>query len=370
MRHTAPAYSLVFAFLVMTVILIIATTTVENTNEKLVYFREMEGATQAQLSAESAAEQAILAMKDYSAGYSIELTEEVFQVDNNEDGAYESWGNYTVSSSAQMNSTDPRDYFYTPIPGTGTAGDPHGCSILNEDKDIDHPCNWNKLLYGESVTIPLYTDDGSGNILTPADFDDFAAWSLKIRTPCMDGSLDDPDCVRYTFDEVDSDPGKTIDGGDPVVFWQLVGEDSDGNSVSLLPDDGKGLYFGSYTRTSSNTEIYESLVNDAYDSSGDFIVLQAYNAAPYTDLYSVCMEDLNTLALQLNIVTPLLDESTGSFPYLEWQLEVESSQAFANTQAIVTGEGYYQAHDKIFYSPFVLTRSTTGEHTGLYTLSN
>jgi hypothetical protein len=369
MRHSPPAYSLLFAFLVMTMILIIATTTVQNTNEKMVYFREMEGSTQAKLAAESATEQAILAMKDFNAGYSIDLTEEVFQADNNDDGTYETWGNYTVYSSAEVNDSDGgTGYFYTPIPGTGTAGDPDDCSILNEDEDVDHPCNWNKLMYGQSVTIPLYTDDGSGGILTPADFSSFTGWYLKVRTPCEDGS-DDPDCVRFEFDgdgtDVITDPD---DDDSSVVFWQLVGEDADGNSVSLLPDDTDytaGL--NDKRDTDYNTEIYESLINTA----GDFIVLSAIDTTPYAELYSVCTEiDLSTLSLQLNIVTPLVDLGGVSIPYLEWQLATEASQGFGDTKTVITGEGYYESQNKIFYYPFVVTRPTTGESTNVYTLSN
>jgi hypothetical protein len=165
-----------------------------------------------------------------------------------------------------------------------------------------------------------------------------------------------------------------------VVLWQLVGSDEDGNSVSLIPDDYReyGTRTGAWSRDDPNTEIYESSINDGYEASGDYIVLEATNTAPYTDIYQICTDTspdytvpLSTLSLQLNIVTPLIDASTGDpFPYLEWQLAMDISEGLADTKAVIVGEGYYEAADKTFYYPFVVTRSTTGESTSVYTLSN
>jgi len=58
--NKTPAYSLVFAFLIMTVIMLVAGTTIENTHDKVIYFREIEGTAQARLAAESAAELAVI----------------------------------------------------------------------------------------------------------------------------------------------------------------------------------------------------------------------------------------------------------------------------------------------------------------------
>ena len=60
-----PAYSLIFAFLIMTVIMIVAGTTIENTQEKVRYFNELEATSQARLSAESAAELAVMQIREY-----------------------------------------------------------------------------------------------------------------------------------------------------------------------------------------------------------------------------------------------------------------------------------------------------------------
>lgn len=377
----------------MTVIMIIASTTVENTTEKLVYFREMEGSTEALLAAESATEQAILAMKDYNAGYSIDLTEDAFQVDQDGDGVYETWADYTVYSTAQENSNDTSGYYYTPIPGTGSAASEDDCTVsdsdhngdFDDDEDVDHPCNWNKLMYGDSVTIPLYASDGTTTGISNPSALGFNGFYLKVRTPCADtaGQPDEADCTtRYTMDETDS-TGTFDSGGDSVIFWQLTGEsDSDGDgtgdtTVSVLPDDESYTSggFGPSTtvrKSGQNTDIYEGLVNDAYSAS-DYIVLEVTNTSSGTnaEIYATCTDtSLTDLSLQLDIVTPLTDDTGASIPYLEWQLAIDSTDPFADTKAVIVGEGYHQGQSGIFYYPFVVTRSTTGESTSVYTLSN
>lgn len=373
-KNSRPAYSLIFAFVIMTVIMLIATTTIKNTNEKLAYYRDMEGPVKAKLAAESAAENGIGQIRGANAGFEPPYESGSFSEDADGDGIYETYGDYTVYSKAQRLDGSGADTWYTPIPGTGTAGDPDDCSIMNDDEGEDHPCNWNKLMYGDSVTIPLYTDDGYGNILTAADFSSFDDWQLRVRTPCADGSVDNETCTRFVMNESDSS-GTFADGtstsGDSVVFWQLVGEDSAG-VVSLMPvDTSTGGTFGSIVRHPDlNTEIYESKINDA----SDYVVLETADGLtdPYTEVYNTCMDpDLTTLSLQLNIVTPLQKYGTGdSIPYLEWQLITHASEPFGDTKAVIVGEGYHQGTDGIFYFPYLVTRSTTGENTGVYTLSN
>ncbi len=354
----------------MTVIMLIATTTIKNTNEKLAYYRDMEGPVKAKLAAESAAENGIGDMAEYNAGYESSATES-FCEDGDGDGTCETYGDYTVYSKAQRLDGSGADTWYTPIPGTGTAGDPDDCSIMNDDESEDHPCNWNKLMYGQSISIPLYTDDGSGGILTAADFSSFDDWQLRVRTPCADGSMDNETCTRFVMDE-DNSSDSTILDGDSVVFWQLVGEDSAG-TVSLIPVDT--TVFDDFSPGNSNrdpvtnTEIYESKINDA----GDYIVLETADGLtdPYTEVYNTCIDpDLTTLSLQLNIVTPLMDDGGDSIPYLEWQLVTHASEPFGDTKAVIVGEGYHQGTDGIFYFPYLVTRSTTGESTSIYTLSN
>ncbi|MFA5788590.1 MAG: hypothetical protein WC924_01825, partial [Candidatus Gracilibacteria bacterium] len=289
------------------------------------------------------------------------------QLDEDGDGTYETWADYTVYSSAQTNDTAADGTFYTPIPGTGSAASGDDCSIQDDDLSVDHPCNWNKLLYGESVTIPLYTDDGFGGILTPADLG-LTSLYLKVRTPCSDteGQPDEADCTARF--ELDSGDG-SLEQDNSVVFWQLIGETTDGTTVSVVPDDTPA-YSPAHHRYERdpdfNTEVYENLINSATDS----VVLEI-SSSSNPDIYNTCTAlDIESLVMQLNIVTPLVDSSSSSIPYLEWQLSTESTSPFGDTKAVVVGEGYHQGQNGIFYYPFVVTRSTTEESTNVYTLSN
>ena len=207
-----PAYATVFAFIMMTILLIYVSSMAAQLNNQMEDNREDMGAADAYIAAQSTAEFGILAMKDYKAGYEVDTVEKAFCLyadgtsNYSGDGDCATWGDYTVYSKAAVNTTSTASYsgmFFTPIPGTGTAGNSDDCSISNDHEDEDHPCNWNKLMYGDSVTIPLYSDDGSGGIAVPADLG-LDGWYLRVRTPCENGDLDDSGCARYEFDETDS----------------------------------------------------------------------------------------------------------------------------------------------------------------------
>jgi hypothetical protein len=96
-----------------------------------------------------------------------------------------------------------------------------------------------------------------------------------------------------------------------------------------------------------------------------------YNSAPYDELYNFSMDPaLDTLLLQLNIVNPLKDVSGSGVPYLEWQLVTDSTRAFADTKAMIVGEGYYAGFGQNYYYYELITRPTVGKSANIYTLSN
>lgn len=401
-----PAYSLIFAFIIVTVMMLVAVTTIQNTTDKISYYKDLEGGSEAYLAAQSAAEDGVLAMKNYNAGYTNSAAVPSFSTDYDGDGTDETTSQYQVYGNAQANSTDTSVPFYLPMPGTGTAGTDCSVTDSNHDGDfdndplVDDPCNWNKMLYGDSVTIPLYTDDGLGGLLFPYDLSGFNGWSLKVRTPCDTSIADNTDpetCVRYELNDGNSGSSYTYASDDSVILWQLTGSgtvDSTGAdyTVSVVPDDTpkSGGSRGTTIRDPDlNTEVYESLINNAAeqsfsDTSGldKYVVLEAANSAPYTDIYNACMGDtdgdpttrevtLSSLSLQMDIVTPLKRVTTdASIPYLEWQLTIDSAEPFADYKSVIIGEGYHQGTDHIFYYPYAVTRSTTGESSNVYTLSN
>ncbi len=390
---TRPAYSLIFAFLLMTVLLIAAGSAAAITRSKLALYNDLEGSEQALLAAQSAAEMGIAALKqdfdgdgevDELPGYegASEAGDEII-CEGSSGGATgsdcETSGSYTIYAEA---SPGPSDLYYLPMFGTGTAGLADDCSILDyvdadpELVDVDNPCNWNKLLYGQSVTIPLFdTDDDTGEAVLPADFTDFNGWSLKIRTPCSNASMAS-DCDgedRYVLDEDGS-----VSGGDSVVFWQLVAESTDGDHFYLIPDDSLSAFTGNRS-SSSNTEIYESLINDA--SLSNYTVLDApkSGSSKYEDIYHFCIGDtdgdsattvvdFSKIYLQLNIVSNL-ETSSSSVPYLEWQVETDASESIADNKALVLGEGTVNLFSN-YFSRYFISHETTGQSANVYTLSN
>lgn len=363
-----PAYSLVYALVIVTIIMIVASTAIQGTLGKLTYYNDVLSGVYAKYSAESAIDTALLEIKDAEAGYEIAET-------STSTGSATSA--YTVVARAQQN-TNNSTYYYTPIPMTGTAAPSDECDYLSSTDDaVNDACNWNKILYGQSVTIPLYSYDSASALLkNPSDLG-LSSWSLKVRTPCSDGTYVDG-CTRYSLNGVSTSYANDAS----IVLWQLVGEDSAGDTVvSVVPDDTPTYRLSIPTGRSStvNSEIYESLINTASSStSAKYTVLTSSSpttttigTTSYTTLLGVCNDTtIEKLYLQLSIVNPL-ETSTASVPYLEWQLEsTMTGGAFADNKAVVVGEGYYVGQSGTFYYPSVVTRTTVGERASIYTISN
>lgn len=363
------AYSVMYAIFFMMIVMFIASSTLKNSNSKIKLERDMASGNQALLMAQGSVELAIAKIKNYGAGYELESTTGYESDDGRSYSTYEVW------SQAMQNNSSSDGYFYTPIPGTGTADIQDQCETLaSSHEDPDHSCNWNKLSAGETITIPLYSTDEFGAVELPADLN-VDGWYLKLRTPCeadSDGNESlEADCDggdRYTFDE-----GSSIEDDDSIVLWQLIGTTGTG-TVAMVPDDFTSPdFYGNYSRDEDeNTEIYEGSINDAYNSAADYIVLEAStDSSKYEDLLNFGeMSNLESLVLQLNIVGQLVDDASSSIPYLEWQLYSDASAPFADTKAVVIGKGYHEGTSGTFYYPYVVTRSTIDEGTTFYTLSN
>jgi len=346
----------------MTVMMIVASTTIENTQEKVTYFNELEATSQARLAAESAAELAIKAIREELPGFDPEDQGGIFCI---EDGNYHegpnynclSSGNYTVHPVAEMNNENGQG-FYVPVPGTGSAGLSDDCSILDDDLPVGNVCNWNKMLYGDSVTIPLYAISEIGAFINPA-IAGVNDWVLKVRTPCAEGEGDN--CVRYEFEagnDVETDPS--------ILFWQVNGVD-DGAAVSIIPNDETTYQDLLQVRAGwANTEIPASTINNAQD----YEVFTMFDGDGEELQNLMESQDVTDLNLQLNIIHPLISNNGDPIPYLEWQVVMNATTPLISTKSTVVGEGYYEGANGTYYFPYVITRSSTGENTSIYTLSN
>ena len=368
-----PAYSLIFAFLIMTVIMIVAGTTIENTQEKVRYFNELEATSQARLSAESAAELAVMQIREYEPGYEVPEGEDQFcmEYEGQQGNNCQSYGDYTVHPVATSNTNEQTDRYFVPIPGTGTAGLSNECSILNEHEAVEHPCNWNKMMYGDSVTIPLYAIGQNGTTIVNPENAGITDWVLKVRTPCIDEYEEEDTCQRYAFDatapNIATDPS--------ILFWQVNGEHNSGTTISIIPSDDTFYAQGAHNRITGNTEIPASTINNA---QGDYYeVFTMFDEDELEALMEYDSDPITDLNLQLNIINPLIangdhdgDGENDSIPYLEWQVAMSASSPLISTKSTVVGEGYFEGSNGTYYYPYVITRSSTGENTSIYTLSN
>ncbi|MBU0981749.1 hypothetical protein KKC94_03575, partial [Patescibacteria group bacterium] len=307
-----PAYSLIYAFFIMTIIMMVAATTIQDTSAKLRIFQELEAGSKARLAAESSADLAILALKDNISGFSA--------VDENSLDGFSGFfdngvsGEWEIVGTAQENNLGVVGNYYTPIPNTGSAA-PYGlCMYGDAAHEPGHSCNWNKIKVGESVTIPLFAADFDGSPMGPNALG-MLSWKLLVRTPCSNGSFL-ADCgggARYVLNV----GGGTYAEDPSVVSWQLIGFRPDGTSAAEMPSDAWQNVFGNKMRViPSNTEIYKSLVNTAANN----VVLEASSTSPqqkYRDLYNNFTNDASfeSMILQLDIVSELMT-ATEPVPYL------------------------------------------------------
>ena len=380
------AYSLVFAFVFMTGIMLVAASSIQDTQNKVRFFNDLEASSKARLAAESAVDKALRDLRGFEAGYESADANAFCEVDPLDSGSCKTSGEYQIL--AQGNNVNAGARSFVPIPGTGSAAPDDACDVMADPQEgINHSCNWNKMLVGETVNIPLYSVDSStGDFVLPTLDAAWTDWKLKVRTPCSNGSLLNG-CdggVRYVLD------GDSVDyaNDDTVILWQLTAQVDDGTPegqlITVVPNDQTVSVFDVVVgrEFSLNTEIYESLINDPSintDLTG-YIVLKGQNINEYTPLYelSTGMESaigtgntLEQLVLQLNIVSPLIEQGTGSsVPYLEWQLSNSGPGHFADNKTVIVGEGTYQGVNGTYYFPYNLEVDTIDESAIIYTLGN
>lgn len=327
----------------------------------------------------------ILAPKTYGNGVSTAAVKIQGQVPANV--KYESPSNY-------------HDMYGVPTPGTGNVGadcdplkafrsmpfwytadsTPHyfeGSSQPSDGKTwlgpfdaADHPCNWNKIKVGESVSVPLYystTDVNSGcpadpavsgsyvcNLITSQSSDSFI---LRVRTPCDNG---DEMCLasgRFDFDTGNINPTYGIN--EPIMSWQITGVDlATHKSLVLGPNI---IIFGNPPALKSqSTIIHEFKLNGSQQSTTNpFEVL--YQTSNGTDLDKCSDIALNFLMNQPTfcsnwgsnqIIKPLIKLSViqsmkanpaqDTIPYLEYQFlsDFATSAPPTDTSQTITSEGF------------------------------
>lgn len=297
-----------------------------------------------------------------------------------------------------------------PTPGTGTVG--NNCNPLKaqisgtqyfNEKDgkyypsqnndpnnqytlvdpEENPCNWNKIKYGESVSIPLYvtadqqylTEQGVSCAQDPSNLNSYicnpkdlglTSLIIRVRTPCesgqemcLSGKID-----RYTLDNTHGDI-INVGGDDAILDWQIQAADKGGGkSYVMVPNHSYNLAFKKYNLPDS--EIYESRIN-SYPSNqleinqnngtwGVDISPGGKNQGTIfnflTDLTpwnldggiirTVPTDAINKPVLKLTVINKLVDFiGGGSIPNLEYQILINTTKISpADSSQTVTAEAF------------------------------
>lgn len=351
-------FALVIALGLVALITIFTMSILSTLIETIRATRNLESADEAYYAAEGGLEMGLLANKGKSAGFETNGTLDYATINGSK-------ANWTVQGKTTCLLTDPlnptscadSNVYYIPRPGSGNAGancDPlqtYADSNNDGTSDANHPCNWEKISYGEIVTIPLYKVDPNNptNILNPKDLN-MTEWYLKIRTPCMDSN--NP-CTRYTLDDTMND----LDGDgfpdDTVILWQIIGEDktSLSDQLYLLPNDDRDITLPG-KRDRYNSEIYEWLVNNGTDNNilkanSTHTPSQSNKGRDQNDLDQwiddfLLDADINKPIITFQVIGTLTDATNGSIPYLEYQLVMvgDASNAPADMYQTIISEGF------------------------------
>lgn len=284
------------------------------------------------------------------------------------------------------------DCYVMPFPGTGSAGS--SCSgykpIMSGDAgdavmtqevsgfvgldQLDHPCNWNKLIFGSSivdrVSVPFYYDEGDGDeqqTVNPFKKDDpngLAAadnFILRLRTPCKpcgkknaNGVLIDAQNTRDCSglpepllcepdDRFVLDTGANNSENDIVVQWKLSGKcdsDEDGaedDSCAMVAVPGNPV-----------SALNEAWINE--EKEENYSLLENKTKGSYTNAYPPSdasflgsepgfpakLSNFSQPILNLFLSSALISDAGKNIPYLEYQ--VLTDEPIGNSRTVIKVE--------------------------------
>lgn len=385
LRSTKPGTSLLVGLGLTTIIVLVSLGVTTVVISSIRESANVTGANQAYYAAEGALEEGLWVNQGKGAGYT--NSAEVFTTSPK--------ASYTIGGQVNEALSYSDGSYGIPAPGTGTAA--VGCDKLNPWVKLlfafddvtgkysvdsagadpkEHPCNWNKLKVGESVSIPLFvskTVGGTETILNPADsLFNLNSLKIRVRTPCKTGKEYCGATDRYSLYYVAPVPSSLYDQyyktNDTVMSWQITGTNLTGSKTyTLLPynqfcksssciDDAG--YWGRYEP--DNSEIYESQIN--YHKSTDKLVVS--ESDPGQDTKGVlgyiseflrnsgtyvigspsrptANDAINKPILKLAVIHSLQDTATTSIPYLEYQILTNATtEAPTDSSQTITAEGY------------------------------
>ncbi|KKT01753.1 MAG: hypothetical protein UV80_C0009G0043 [Candidatus Peregrinibacteria bacterium GW2011_GWF2_43_17] len=278
------------------------------------------------------------------------------------------YGDYEITGLSAENVSAGDGYFYVPIPGRGDAAgryeydDDYVCDP-EVPGDIDDECNWNKIYFGDSVTVPLYIsgdDEFTGNELY-----------IRVRTPLCDD--DDWDCendrkVIACKDEAktatDTLNGCDLEDDKVILFWQIRGDREDGTDYVEAREYIIG--FPVEKRDDNNdagedSEIYTTLINNSlsHDYSGwdfgyneNYVVVNIYDKAnpdggDKTILEILTDDDPMLYPTLVLAYIETIRNNDGAIPYLEYQ--VVSDVQISNDRSFITARGFVKSKGDSYF---------------------
>jgi hypothetical protein len=337
--------SLIFALILVSIIMVIAATMTASFLRASQLNQDLFRSTQAYYVARAAMEKALEDASNNGIGYENTATAAA-SWDTTGNGTDDVTGDYAIYAQGKTltwidapttDSCNGVDFCYIPIPGTGNAGD--SCDFEDDSQtwynDSDEACNWNKIVYGQTVTIPLFYTDSTGTQMN--DFTSGDLFTLKIRTP--ESSSGTRPSLNSTLDD------------EVIVNWEIVAECDDGSSVDscfITGYETLGSGSGPGSSSGSDSRILGSVINGA---SSYAVLEEDTEGIDNLQITGVQITEFLTNSdpghsysaienhyLKISVITPLIDSSGTSIPHLEWQLE--TSVPFSTTQIIYTADGH------------------------------
>lgn len=257
------------------------------------------------------------------------------------------YGDYTIKGLSAKNIDEGDDMYYVPIPGYGDAGE-------NCDPDapgsVDEDCNWNRIDYGHTISVPLYVDG--------EDQFDGTEFYLKVRTPACDD--DDLECSANERMLIACADGVVVEARNGcdyeedlvVMTWRIEGDDTFAEG-----DTWTEIVWGDESRPDLlNSEIFTTHINDvSWDIPEDYVVLNIEDSfsgsavgAILADLLGVFGSMTNPV-LKLSFVQTIKSGDGDPLPYLEYQIVTD--EPISNDRSFIEVIGYNEFRGDTFYWP-------------------
>ncbi len=323
--------SLIFSIIVVTALLITTLTLNEVIIRNVKRVNEMGSILQAQSSANSAFEEALVYVsQNCDAGCDTSDTITVNAADLTTYATYEVFGKAETDGS----------YYYVPIQTLGNAASE--CTIDESEPEFeDDSCNWNRLYYGDTISVPLYVDG--------ADTFDGSTLEVRIRTPDEENIL----CSDGT--ESTSISGCTLENNPVIVAWQITGERDDGSDYIEGYEnthDDAFLEDVKYRET-DDSHIHTTRINYAANSS-DYTTLSIDDLStpdPPKDIIEDALQDatdpLTYPTLELSFVQSALNVNEEPVTYLEYQIKTDAQ--ISTDRSYITVTGYTESQDNTYF---------------------